>query len=77
MCRAPSELARPRVTCRRTWSRSVGWKEADRLQREAVASLFATGIDPMSVIRWKDIFDSLENAVGARETAARSRAQGR
>jgi uncharacterized protein len=44
--------------------------EADRLQREAVASLFATGIDPMIVIRWKDIFDSLEASVDACETAA-------
>jgi uncharacterized protein Yka (UPF0111/DUF47 family) len=44
--------------------------EADRLQREAVASLFATGIDPMIVIRWKDIFDSLEDAVDACETVA-------
>jgi uncharacterized protein Yka (UPF0111/DUF47 family) len=44
--------------------------EADRLQRDAVASLFATGIDPMIVIRWKDIFDSLEASVDACETAA-------
>ena len=32
--------------------------------------LFATGIDPMIVIRWKDIFDSLEAAVDACETVA-------
>ena len=44
--------------------------EADRLVREAVASLFANGIDPMVVIRWKDIFESLEAAVDACETAA-------
>jgi uncharacterized protein Yka (UPF0111/DUF47 family) len=44
--------------------------DADRLQRDAVASLFATGIDPMIVIRWKDIFDSLEASVDACETAA-------
>ena len=44
--------------------------EADRLQRDAVASLFATGIDPMFVIRWKDIFDLLEDSVDACETAA-------
>jgi uncharacterized protein len=34
--------------------------EGDRLSRDAVASLFATGIDPMVVIRWKDIFETLE-----------------
>ena len=44
--------------------------EADRLVREAVESLFAGGIDPMVVIRWKDIFESLEAAVVACETAA-------
>jgi uncharacterized protein Yka (UPF0111/DUF47 family) len=44
--------------------------EGDRLLREGVASLFATGIDPMVVIRWKDIFESLEGAVDACETVA-------
>ena len=44
--------------------------EGDRLHRDAVASLFADGIDPMVVIRWKDIFDSLESAVDACETVA-------
>ena len=44
--------------------------EGDRLQREAVASLFAGGIDPMVVIRWKDIFESLEAAVDGCETVA-------
>ncbi|HEV2811908.1 MAG TPA: DUF47 family protein, partial [Solirubrobacteraceae bacterium] len=31
--------------------------EGDRVTREAVASLFDNGIDPMVVIRWKDIFE--------------------
>jgi uncharacterized protein len=44
--------------------------EGDRLHRDAVASLFADGIDPMVVIRWKDIFESLEGAVDACETVA-------
>jgi predicted phosphate transport protein (TIGR00153 family) len=44
--------------------------EADRLQRAAVADLFATGIDPMIVIRWKDIFETLECAVDACERVA-------
>jgi uncharacterized protein Yka (UPF0111/DUF47 family) len=37
--------------------------EADRIARDAVASLFATGIDPMIVIRWKDVFDLLERSI--------------
>ena len=44
--------------------------EGDRIYRDAVASLFANGIDPMVVIRWKDIFESLEGAVDACETVA-------
>jgi predicted phosphate transport protein (TIGR00153 family) len=43
--------------------------EGDRLFRAALASLFVDGIDPMVVIRWKDIFERLENAVDATETA--------
>ena len=44
--------------------------EGDRISRDAVASLFANGIDPMVVIRWKDIFAVLERAIDATETAA-------
>jgi uncharacterized protein Yka (UPF0111/DUF47 family) len=44
--------------------------EADRLQRAALADLFKAGIDPMMVIRWKDIFETLESAVDACETVA-------
>ena len=44
--------------------------EGDRVVREAIASLFEHGIDPMVVIRWKDIFERLEDAIDATETAA-------
>jgi predicted phosphate transport protein (TIGR00153 family) len=44
--------------------------EADRIVREAIASLFDVGIDPMVVIRWKDIFERLENAIDSTERAA-------
>jgi uncharacterized protein Yka (UPF0111/DUF47 family) len=44
--------------------------EADQLVRTAVAGLFVQGIDPMIVIRWKDIFESLEAAVDACESVA-------
>ena len=43
--------------------------EGDRILREAVASLFERGIDPMMVIRWKDIFERLEDAIDSTETA--------
>jgi predicted phosphate transport protein (TIGR00153 family) len=44
--------------------------EGDRITREALASLFVNGIDPMIVIRWKDIFERIEQAIDACETAA-------
>jgi predicted phosphate transport protein (TIGR00153 family) len=44
--------------------------DGDRVVREAVASLFDTGIDPMVVIRWKDIFERLEDAIDATEHVA-------
>jgi uncharacterized protein len=44
--------------------------EGDRISRDAVAALFHDGIDPMVVIRWKDIFESLEASVDACETVA-------
>jgi predicted phosphate transport protein (TIGR00153 family) len=44
--------------------------DGDRISRDAVASLFSNGIDPMVVIRWKDMFAVLEEAIDATETAA-------
>ena len=44
--------------------------EGDRLSREAIASLFAGGVDPMVVIRWKDIFEHMEKAIDACEDVA-------
>jgi predicted phosphate transport protein (TIGR00153 family) len=44
--------------------------DGDRTVREATASLFDTGVDPMVVIRWKDIFDRLEGAIDATEHVA-------
>jgi uncharacterized protein len=44
--------------------------DGDRIVREAIASLFDNGIDPMVVIRWKDIFEKLEDAIDATEHVA-------
>jgi uncharacterized protein Yka (UPF0111/DUF47 family) len=44
--------------------------DGDRISRDAIGSLFATGIDPMVVIRWKDIFESLEQAIDSCEKVA-------
>jgi predicted phosphate transport protein (TIGR00153 family) len=45
--------------------------DGDRVLREAIASLFQDGeVDAMTVIRWKDILEALEDAIDAAETAA-------
>jgi hypothetical protein len=44
--------------------------DGDRVSREAMASLFSGGIDPMVVIRWKDLYERLENAIDATEHVA-------
>jgi uncharacterized protein len=44
--------------------------EGDRIQREAVSELFHTEQDAVSIIRWKDIYERLEDAIDAEENAA-------
>ncbi len=44
--------------------------EGDRIVRAAIAALFDDGVDTLTVIRWKDIFEALEDAIDACETAA-------
>jgi predicted phosphate transport protein (TIGR00153 family) len=42
----------------------------DRILHDSVSSLFVARTDPLEVIRWKDIHESLEEAVDACESAA-------
>jgi uncharacterized protein Yka (UPF0111/DUF47 family) len=45
--------------------------EGDRIVRGAIASLCGReNIDPMVVIRWKDLFERLEQAIDSTERAA-------
>ena len=45
--------------------------DGDRVLRDAIAALFRDDrIDPLTVIRWKDIYEGLERAMDATETAA-------
>ena len=44
--------------------------DGDRITRSAMAALFDDGIDPMVVIRWKDIYERLEAAVDSTERVA-------
>jgi len=40
-------------------------REGDRLVGDAVAALFVQGVDPLFVIRWKDVYERLEDAIDA------------
>ena len=44
--------------------------EGDRILRRAVARLFHEGADPIEVIKWKEIYDNLENAIDRCEDVA-------
>ncbi|TMB54938.1 MAG: DUF47 domain-containing protein [Chloroflexi bacterium] len=44
--------------------------EGDRIARQAVAELFKHGQDPLTVIKWKDVYALLEKAIDACEDAA-------
>ena len=45
-------------------------KEADRVHQDAIASLFEAEKDPITVIKWKEIFDFLEAATDRCEDVA-------
>jgi predicted phosphate transport protein (TIGR00153 family) len=47
-------------------------QEGDRLYRGALASLFDNAIDPMFVLRWKDIYGALEEGIDRCRTAGHS-----
>ncbi len=44
--------------------------EGDRIGRRAVADLFTDDVDPIQVIKWKDVYALLEDAIDACEDAA-------
>lgn len=44
--------------------------DGDRVVREAIASLFVGGIDPTLIIRWKDLFERLEQSIDSCERVA-------
>ena len=44
--------------------------QADTLSRAAIARLFRDGSDPLYVLKWRDLYRELENAIDAAEDAA-------
>ena len=47
-------------------------QEGDRIYRGALRSLFERSIDPMFVLRWKDIYAALEEAIDRCRSAGNS-----
>lgn len=47
-------------------------QEGDQIYRGALASLFDNAIDPMFVLRWKDIYGALEEAIDCARSASNS-----
>lgn len=44
--------------------------QADQIYREALASLFKSGLDPLLVIKWKEIYEFVESATDCCEDVA-------
>jgi predicted phosphate transport protein (TIGR00153 family) len=44
--------------------------EGDRIVRDALAQLFQANMDPIDVIKWKDVYELLEDAIDECEHAA-------
>ena len=44
--------------------------EGDRISHDAIAGLFSGQVDAITIVRWKDIHEQLEDAVDACENAA-------
>lgn len=44
--------------------------EGDRLARAAIAELFASGTDPIEIIKWKDVYTLLETTIDKCEDVA-------
>ncbi len=43
---------------------------ADTLLRRAIAALFKSGLDPLTIIKWKEILDLIEDAIDRAEDVA-------
>ncbi len=67
---AGNETDRNEPHLRRRAGRWSGFAVTAGLGALVVWGLFDTGIDPMVVIRWKDIFERLEEAIDATEHVA-------
>ena len=64
------EIKNPRVVATRAREVKVFEEEGDALYQRAVGELFIGTPDPIDVIKWKEIYDTLERALDRCQTAA-------
>ena len=67
---AVANVKHPRVVAEKGRAVKALEKEADHIYREAIGELFRDATDPIEVIKWKDLFDVLENAMDKCQGAA-------
>ncbi|HET6680926.1 MAG TPA: DUF47 family protein [Gemmatimonadaceae bacterium] len=58
-----ANIKKPRVVAEACRAIRQLEKNADEIYRTAIAELFRGAPDPMNVIKWKDLYDVLENAM--------------
>jgi uncharacterized protein len=58
-----SNLKKPKLVLDATGQLKKLEEEGDAIYHEAVGALFRTEKDPIEVIKWKELFDKLEDAV--------------
>jgi predicted phosphate transport protein (TIGR00153 family) len=64
------EIKNPRVVATRAREVKVFEEEGDAMYQRAVGELFLGTPDPIDVIKWKEIYDTLEDALDRCQTAA-------
>lgn len=62
---AVAEIKRPRTLHDRTRELKRLEEEGDAIYHEAIGALFKGTPDPLDVLKWKEIFDKLEDAIDA------------
>jgi uncharacterized protein Yka (UPF0111/DUF47 family) len=45
-------------------------EEGDAMYADAIGALFVDQVDPIDVIKWKDVYDTLENALDRCQSAS-------
>lgn len=67
---AVKEMKRPKLIAQRAKEIKLLEEEGDAVYHEAVGGLFAGQPDPLEVIKWKELYDTLETAIDQCEDVA-------